>query len=350
MASDDLAPLHAPLIDGLARHTRGTADYRTAIPGLTFFRRDAPTPPAICLIPPSVIIVAQGTKRLYLGGEALCYNPNSFLITSLDIPANSETLDTSPDKPCLGVVLTLDLRMVGELIAHGGVTPPPDHGNGRGMVIGTLTATLLEPMTRLVALLDEPAAIPVLAPLIQREIHYRLLQSDQAARLWQIASVGSQSHRIARAVDWLKVNYAQPLRIEELASRAQMSPSTFHQHFRQLTAMSPLQYQKWLRLSEARRLMLNERRDAADAAFQVGYESPSQFSREYSRLFGTAPKRDVEALRNGARDGVLAGSRGEAGPIKGGVGRARAENGLTDPNDGGAFLDRGLEIAGHPHG
>lgn len=301
MASDDLAPLHAPLIEALARHTRGTADFRTPIPGLTFFRRDEPTPPAICLIEPSVIIVAQGTKRLYMGGEALSYDPRSFLITSLDIPANSETLDASPDKPCLGVALTLDLRLVGELIAQGGFTPPQDRGNGLGLVVGTLRAALLEPVARLVALLDEEAAIPVLAPLIQREIHYRLLQSDQAARLWQIASVGSQSHRIARAIDWLKVNYTQPLRVEELASRAQMSPSTFHQHFRQLTAMSPLQYQKWLRLSEARRLMLNERRDAADAAFQVGYESPSQFSREYSRLFGAAPKRDVDALRGMAK-------------------------------------------------
>ena len=133
--------------------------------------------------------------------------------------------------------------------------------------------------------------------LIEREIHYRLLKSDQAALLWQIASVGSQGHRVAKAIDWLKMNYTEALRIDDLAAHVQMSPSSLHQYFRQLTAMSPLQYQKWLRLNEARRLMLNENSDAASAAFEVGYESPSQFSREYTRLFGAPPKRDIEGLR-----------------------------------------------------
>ena len=149
----------------------------------------------------------------------------------------------------------------------------------------------------------------MLAPLIEREIHYRLLMSNQAARLWQIASVGSQGHRIAKAIDWLKVNYMATLRIDDLASQVQMSPSSLHQHFRQLTAMSPLQYQKWLRLNEARRLMLNEDLDAASAAFEVGYESPSQFSREYTRLFGAPPKRDIEGLRRKAgREGSSHGT------------------------------------------
>ena len=140
--------------------------------------------------------------------------------------------------------------------------------------------------------------IPALGPLIQREIHYRLLTSDQAGKLRQIASIDGQGYRIAKAIDWLKLHYALPLRIEELAGRVQMSTPTFHQHFRQLTAMSPLQYQKWLRLNEAERLMLNEHLDVSRAAFKVGYESPSQFSREYSRLFGVAPKRDIATLRD----------------------------------------------------
>src|SRR5690606_1456515 len=140
----------------------------------------------------------------------------------------------------------------------------------------------------------------VLAPLIKREIHFRLLQSDQASLLRQIASIDSQSHRIAKAIDWLKLNYAAHLRIEDLAALVQMSTPSFHHHFRQLTAMSPLKYQKWLRLNEAKRLMLNEHLDASSAAFQVGYESPSQFSREYSRLFGAPPKRDIEELRHRA--------------------------------------------------
>ena len=171
---------------------------------------------------------------------------------------------------------------------------------GVGIGLGSVTPVLLEAFKRMLDLLDDPGAIPVLAPLIEREIHYRLLKSDQAARLWQIASVGSQSHRVAKAIDWLKTNYTATLRIDDLASRVQMSTSSLHQHFRQLTAMSPLQYQKWLRLNEARRLMLNENLDAASAAFEVGYESPSQFSREYTRLFGTPPKRDIEGLRRKA--------------------------------------------------
>jgi transcriptional regulator GlxA family with amidase domain len=162
---------------------------------------------------------------------------------------------------------------------------------------GTLTLSLLEPFSRLVALLDDPQSIHILAPLIEREIHYRILTSDQGARLWHIAAVGSQGQRIGKAIDWLRSNYRKPLHIDELADNVQMSLSSLHHHFRQLTGMSPLQYQKWLRLNEARRLMLNERLDAASSAFQVGYESPSQFSREYARLFGSPPKRDIELLR-----------------------------------------------------
>jgi AraC-like DNA-binding protein len=168
------------------------------------------------------------------------------------------------------------------------------------MALGTVTPTLLESFKRLTALLDEPEAIEVLAPLVQREIHYRLLTSDQAGRLRQIASVGSQSHLVARAIEWLKANYASPLRIEDLAERVHMSASNLHHHFRQLTAMTPLQYQKWLRLHEARRLMMNDGHDAATTAFEVGYESPSQFSREYARLFGVPPKRDVVSVRTKA--------------------------------------------------
>ena len=210
-------------------------------------------------------------------------------------------------EPCVGLVLKLDIRLLAELIAQAPEAPPRERSLQTGVGVGAITSALLGPIARLLALLDEPAAIPVLAPLIQREIHYRLLATDQAARLRQITAVGSQSHRVARAIDWLKLHYAEPLRIDELAQRVQMSPSSLHHHFKQLTAMSPLQYQKWLRLNEARRLMLSDGTDAATAAFNVGYESPSQFSREYTRLFGAPPRRDVEALRP-AVDGL--GPRG----------------------------------------
>ena len=272
-------------------------DYGTPIAGLGFFRREHPSPPVVCMVEPSIILVAQGEKQLWVGGEGYPYDTSRFLITSLDLPANSEVLVASSEQPCLGLTLKLDLRMLAELIVQGDLPPARDRSVVKGVGIGSVTPAMLASFERLLALLDEPEAIPVLAPLIQREIHYRLLKSDQAARLRQITSVDGQGYRIAKAIDWLKLNYASALRVEELAARVQMSTPTFHHHFRQLTSMSPLQYQKWLRLNEARRLMLNEHQEVSSAAYQVGYESPSQFSREYSRLFGVPPKRDIAMLR-----------------------------------------------------
>ncbi|WP_153111818.1 AraC family transcriptional regulator [Propionivibrio limicola] len=297
-----LDALRAAMVDSIGGRTVGNTDSPTAIPHLSLFRREMPMAPCTCLVEASIVLVVQGEKQMLVGGEAYPYNINRLLITSLDLPANSQIVSASPDQPCLGLVLKLDLRIMAELIAQGGLPLPAAHANERGVGIGlgAVTPVLLEAFKRLLDLLDEPDTIPVLAPLIEREIHYRLLKSDQAARLWQIASVGSQGHRVAKAIDWLKTNYTAPLRIEDLAAHVQMSPSSLHQHFRQLTAMSPLQYQKWLRLSEARRLMLNENLDAASAAFEVGYESPSQFSREYTRLFGAPPKRDIGELRDKA--------------------------------------------------
>ncbi|WP_372169882.1 AraC family transcriptional regulator N-terminal domain-containing protein [Xanthomonas axonopodis] len=289
--------LLAHLAQSIAARTRGTGDFDTDITGLGFFRREAPAPASPCIVEPSIVLVAQGAKRMWLGGEAFPYDTSHFLITSLELPADSEVVSASTVKPCLGLTLKLDMRIMAELLAQGSLPPRRDRATGMGAGIGTATSAILAPFARLLELLDEPEAISVLAPLIQREIHYRLLLSDQAAKLRQIVSVDGQGHRIAKAIDWLKLNYAKPLRIEDLAARVQMSTPTFHQHFRQLTAMSPLQYQKWLRLNEAKRLMLNDHLDVSSAAFKVGYESPSQFSREYTRLFGVAPKRDITALR-----------------------------------------------------
>ncbi|KQV94085.1 AraC family transcriptional regulator [Rhizobacter sp. Root1221] len=285
------------MVDAIASRTSGTGDFDTAIPGLTFFRREVLAGPTVCMTEPSVVLVAQGAKRLWLGGTAYRYDADHFLLTSLDLPANSEVLEADSRKPCLGLTMKLDLRVVADLIAQGSIPPTRDRAVGACVGIGDATPTLLRPFDRLLGLLDEPDAIPALAPLIQREIHYRLLVSSQAAKLRRIALVDGQGHRIAKAIDWVKLNYAEPLRVEDLAARVQMSAPTFRQHFRQLTAMSPLQYQKWLRLNEAKRLMLNEHLDASSAAFKVGYESPSQFSREYRRLFGSPPKKDVSSLR-----------------------------------------------------
>lgn len=288
------------LIQAISSRVSLPGDYPMPIAGLGFYRREQPAAPVVCMVEPSIVLVAQGEKQLWVGGEGYPYDTSRFLLTSLDIPANSEVLVASPAKPCLGLTFKLDLRILAELIGQSDVPPTRERAVMKGVGIGTVTEGMLAAFARLVALLDEPDAISVLAPLIQREIHYRLLKSDQTGRLRQICSVDGPGYRIARAIDWLKLNYDASLRVDELAASVQMSAATFHHHFRQLTAMSPLQYQKWLRLNEARRLMLNEHQDVSSAAFKVGYESPSQFSREYSRLFGVPPKRDIGVLRGKA--------------------------------------------------
>lgn len=287
----------SPLALNIDPRVHVAGDFATSIPGLSLFRRDQPAPPAVCMIEPSLILVGRGEKRLWVGGEGYRYDPSRFLVTSLDLPANSEVMLASPEQPCVGLVLKLDVGMLAEALSKGGLPAKRHPSMSSGAGIGSMSSALEGALDRLLALLDEPEAIPVLAPLILREIHYRLLNTDQGTRLRQIIAVDGQGYRIAKAIDWLKVNYAIALRIDELAARVQMSAPTFHHHFRQLTGMSPLQYQKWLRLNEARRLMLTERLDVSRAAFAVGYESPSQFSREYARLFGTAPSRDMALLR-----------------------------------------------------
>ena len=291
--TDTLDALCQALAQSIARWTTGVEEYATPIPDLTFYRKETPTEPMRCMVGPSVALVVQGAKRMMLGEDVYAYDPRRFLITSLDLPATVQVVEASRDKPYLGLAMRFDLRVMAELMAQG-TLPPREQTIGRGMVLGETTLPMLDAFKRLLELLDDPDAIPVVAPLIQREIYYRLLVSDQGARLRQIASIGSQGHRVARAIEWLKTHYSQPLRIDDLAAQVQMSASSFHHHFRELTAMSPLQFQKLLRLNEARRLMLTEHLDASTAAFQVGYESPSQFSREYSRLFGAPPLRDMK--------------------------------------------------------
>jgi AraC-like DNA-binding protein len=246
---------------------------------------------------PRICMIAQGAKRVLLGDDTFEYDEDHFLISSVDLPTVVQIIKASREKPYLGLVLKLDQREMSQLIVDSNLPQPRPQQSERGMATGEITLPLLTAFQRLIDLLAEPKDIPILAPIIQREIFYRLLVGDQGERLRQMASVGSQSHQIARAIDWLKGNFTRPLRIDDLATQVHMSTSTFHHHFRSLTAMSPLQYQKRLRLNEARRLMLTELLDAATAAFQVGYESPSQFSREYSRLFGESPLRDIMNLR-----------------------------------------------------
>jgi AraC-like DNA-binding protein len=281
----------------IARWTDKSDRVETVITGLTLYRRNEPSEPISIMYEPRICVVAQGAKRVLLGDETYVYDAHHFLITSVNLPTFAQIIKASPEKPCLGLILKLDQRVMSQLMVDSNLPPPRPQQSSRGMATGEVTLPMLSTFQRLIDLLAEPKDIPILAPIIQREIFYRMLIGDQGVRLRQMASVGSQSQQIARAIDWLKGNFTQPLRINELASQVNMSTSTFHHHFREVTAMSPLQYQKWLRLSEARRLMLAEKQDATTAAFQVGYESPSQFSREYGRLFGAPPLRDITSLR-----------------------------------------------------
>jgi AraC-like DNA-binding protein len=281
----------------IARWTEYGERQTTAIPGLSLFRRDRPTEPISGMYEPSICVIAQGAKRVFLGNDVYLYDARNYLITSVHLPTVVQIVDASEEKPYLGLRLRLDLREISQMMVDSNLPAPRTQKSSRGMATGEVTLPLLDAFGRLVCLLEEEAAIPILASTLQREIVYRLLVGDQGARLRQIATAGSQSRQIAHAIDWLQQNFSAPLRVDELAARTGMSISTFHHHFRSITASSPLQYQKRLRLQEARRLMLTEHADAASVAFTVGYESPSQFSREYSRQFGAPPIRDIAGLR-----------------------------------------------------
>ena len=281
----------------IARWTDKKDLLETAISGLLLYKHDEPTQPRNAMYEPCICLVAQGAKRALLGDDTYVYDAHHYLIASVHLPTMVQIAEASQEKPCLGLVLKLDQRVISQLMVNSNLPPPRAQQSSRGMMIGEVTLPLLAAFQRLIDLLAEQRDIPILGPIIQREIIYRLLVGDQGERLRQIASAGSQSHQIARAIDWLKGNFTRPLSIDDLAAQARMSSSTFHHHFRSMTALSPLQFQKQLRLQEARRLMLAERMDAATAAFQVGYESPSQFSREYNRLFGAPPLQDITKLR-----------------------------------------------------
>ncbi len=286
----------AAIID---RSTGIDGHHATALPALTFFRAGMPGAQVCAIYQAGLALVAQGAKQVLLGDEPYRYDQANYLVTSIDLPVASQVIDASADRPYLCAMLRFDTRRIGELLADADL-PEPSGTAGLGISVSPVSDDLMDAVLRLVRLLDTPKDLSVLAPLIERELLYRLLTGEQGARLRHVATVGSRSHQISHAIDWLKNHYHQPLRIDELAGTVNMSSSSLHHHFRAITAMSPLQYQKQLRLQEARRLLLTERCDVASAAHRVGYESPSQFSREYSRLYGAPPLRDVEQLRGAA--------------------------------------------------
>jgi AraC-like DNA-binding protein len=268
----------------------------TEVPGMSLHRRTSPTPPCRATYHPGLLVVAQGSKRVNLGRTSFIYDESHFLLTAVDLPIVSWVAEASEKVPCLVLSLRLDMSMVRELLGREEIHVAEAPSDSPGISIGATTPEFLNACCRLVDLLESPKDIPFLSGLIQREIIYRVLKGPAGARLRAVATLGDQSHRTAKAISWIAENYAKPLRVEELAHLASMGVSTLHHHFRVLTSMSPLQYQKQLRLQSARSLMLNNGLDAASAAFEVGYESATQFNREYSRFFGQPPMRDVRAL------------------------------------------------------
>lgn len=292
------APLCHELARKIALHIGPAESLATDIPGLSLHRRTRPTAPCSATYTPGVIVIAQGRKQAELGGSTFVYDPSRYLLTAVDLPVLSRVVDASEDAPCLAMTLKLQMPVVRELLNREEIrisAPPSDRP---AMGAAETTVEFLDACCRLVDLLDRREDIPFLSGLIEREIVYRILRGSQGARLRAIATLGDQSHRTAKAIAWILANYAKPLRIEQLAGISGMGVSTFHHHFRVLTSMSPLQYQKQIRLQTARTRMLVDGLDAAGAAFEVGYESPSQFNREYSRFFGQPPRRDVRALRS----------------------------------------------------
>ncbi|MBI4749060.1 MAG: AraC family transcriptional regulator [Acidobacteria bacterium] len=282
----------------IERFTSQDGAHQTAITPLCLFRASSPSEPVHAVYEPALCLVAQGAKEVLLADELYRYDQANYLLVAVDLPIVGQVIEARPEVPYLGLRLNLDPREINALMIEAGIPAPASPGSGRGLTVSRIEPQLLDAVVRMVRLLETPQDIRLLMPLIMREILYRLLTGEQSTQLRQIALANSQTQRIAKVINWLKFNYDKPLRIENIAREVNMSPSALHHHFKAVTAMSPLQYQKQIRLQEARRLMLSEALDAATASFNVGYESPSQFSREYSRLFGAPPQRDIARLRS----------------------------------------------------
>jgi AraC-like DNA-binding protein len=270
--------------------------------GLHFNRSSSPSECLHSVSVPAFCAIAQGKKEVFLGSDRYQYDPMHYLLATVELPIVSQILEASQAKPYLSLRLDLDPTLVSSVMVETGHPSSRSRADVKAIDVSPLDANLLDAIVRLVRLLDSPAEAHVLAPLIKREIIYRLLVGEQGARLRHIAVLGGYTHHIARAVARLRQDFNQPLRIENIAQELGMSVSGFHHHFKSVTAMSPLQFQKQLRLQEARRLMLGETLDASSAAYRVGYDDASHFNREYKRLFGAPPMRDVERLREAARE------------------------------------------------
>lgn len=291
-ACQELAALVTQQTEG-----QGNGAHKTALPQLTLMRESAVSTGMCDVVEPILAIMVQGKKEVLLGEETYQYGAAQYLVVSVDLPLRGFVVEATPDKPYLGFKLNLDPAQLCDIIDQIQPSKGKTENSMGGLFVSDADAPLIDCAIRLTRLLDTPQDIPFIAPMIIREMYYRLLMGEQCEAVRQIATSGSNMQRVAAVIRRIKADFTKSLRVEELAKQANMSPASFHRHFKRVTSMSPLQYQKQLRLLEARRLMLAENADAASAAYRVGYESPSQFSREYSRMFGAPPIKDIAELQ-----------------------------------------------------
>ncbi|AGY57674.1 AraC family transcriptional regulator [Gloeobacter kilaueensis] len=303
--SDVIANQCQELATLVLRHTVGNGFHPTAIDQLGFGRSDTRSSGTYRMGEPRLSLVVQGKKELMLGEETYPYQAGQYQVLSVTLPISGCVVEATPDQPCLVLTLSLDLVQLCDLVAQMGFNSAKQENSMRGLWVSNADAMLIESILRLAKLLETPQDMPILAPMLLREVYYRLLSGEQSEAVRQIVTSGSSMQRIASAIQLIKAEFTRSMRVEDLANQVNMSPSSFHQHFKEVTSMSPLQYQKQLRLLTARQMLLFENVDATQAAYRVGYESPSQFSREYARMFGAPPIRDIERLRMGKRSRVL---------------------------------------------
>jgi len=295
--SKPISEQHHELSEIIERYSSTDGVHKTVVPSLFFISESHVTEPLYGVYKPSFCMIVQGEKEVMLAQERFRYNPADYLVASVDLPVTGQVIKASSNAPYLALKLEFTPSQILEVLSDSNIRSGAKESVKRAMFVSQIGPSLLDAVVRLVRLLDKPADIPVLAPLFIKEILYRILQGPYGGVLEQMAIEGSHTYRIRDVIEHIMNHYELPFRIEELAEIANMSVSSLHRHFKEVTAMSPIQFQKQLRLQEARRLLLSESTDAADVAFRVGYESPSQFSREYSRMFGFPPREDIKRLR-----------------------------------------------------
>lgn len=295
---EETAGLRERILTKLSHLPWDGISFKHNVPGLSLYRITEPAGPFFTVYEPSLSLIIKGSKHVTVGSETLVYDESSFFLTAIGLPMTGQICAASEGEPYVAAMIRLDLERLRRIIADYDIHPTDMPERDLGCVVGPSTPELFDALLRLISLASSPDDIPFLANHIHNEVLYRLLTGEQGAPLRRFALAGTNSNRVAKAVAWLKENYTRPLRVEELAEVANMGVSTLHHHFRTMTSMSPLQFQKHLRLHHARELMLSESLDAATAALRVGYESPTQFSREYRRTFGHPPLRNIKSILN----------------------------------------------------